>query len=414
MKNQENILEEIHNRFTFLKESSSYKSEFDISIYAKFKKKVFNGVFVHTEGFELINTFSGCQNCHQAFQIDTYGQGCIHDCIYCFAKSYGEQKNEWNNPLPLPLDISEIWNTFYTVFETTEPHKFRDILSKKVPLRLGANSDCFMSMDKAYGVTKELLRILSHYNYPYLIVTRSDLISTDEYMSLLRKDLAAVHISIPSLNEELTKSIEPFAPSPKKRLETIRKLVDHGLWVAARVNPLIPCFPDGHYTKGVKGKAPDFFSYELIDEICKNGAQTVLVGMISMTKPVLEKMSLALKFNLGSLMREDKQGERFHYDFKEVEVYYRNIKEICQKNKVEFTTCYLGSGESEYFRFKHLWDNKEDCCNVKNKVTEHKTDSKDIRIKERVDYVGEGLFERVIVNFCLKLMKRIFKGLDEK
>ncbi len=366
--------------------------------------------------FELINTFSGCQNCHQAFQIDTYGKGCLHDCIYCFAKNYGEQKNEWNNPLQIPLDITEVWSAFYTVFETQDEHEFRDILSQKIPLRLGANSDCFMSMDRKYGVTKELLRILNHYDYPYLIVTRSELVSSPEYMSLLRKDLVAVHISIPSLDEKLTKRIEPFAPSPLKRLSTIKTLVDNDFWVTARVNPLIPCFPDGHYLKGVEGEAPKFFSYELIHEVCEAGAQTILVGMITMPKNVMMKMSTALEFDLSKLMRSSSNGDRFFYDSNEVEKYYERIKDICHTYKVDFTTCYLGSGEPAYYRFKHLWDNQEDCCNAKNRVKKHKKDSLDVRLEERTNYIGNsgGAFNKIIVGLCLKLMKFIFKGLDEK
>jgi DNA repair photolyase len=414
MEESNNLISEISERFKLLQRESSYNSDFDLSVYEDFSKKIKNKQFIHTNVFELINTFSGCQNCHQSFQIDTYGKGCLHECIYCFAKNYGEQKNEWNNPLPLPMDITEVWHAFYTVFETSNGHEFRDVLSKKIPIRLGANSDCFMSIDRKFGVTKELLKILNHYDYPYLIVTRADIIAQPEYVSLLNKDLAAIHISIPSLNEELTKKIEPFAPSPKKRLNTIKTLVDEGFWVTARVNPLIPCYPDGHYILGIEGDAPQFFSYELIHEICSHGAQTILVGMITMPKNVMLKMSAALNFDLSKLMNSSSNGERFFYDFNEVEKYYEKIKEICHSNSVDFTTCYLGSGEPAYFRFKHLWDNQEDCCNAKNKVLKHKSDSRDIRVEERSTYIGDGVIQSAITKFCLKLMKIIFKGLDGK
>ncbi len=415
---EEELLLTIEKKFENLKKTSSYKSTFDILTYRKVAKKL-NGKnvkIIHQEVFELINTFAGCQRCHQAFQIDTYGQGCTHDCIYCFAKNYAEQKNEWNNPLPIPMDITEVWEAFYKTFETSDEHPWKDILKKKIPLRLGANSDCFMSMDRHFGITKELLKILNHYDYPYLIVTRSDLIATDDYIKLLNPNLAAIHISIPSLNEELTKKIEPYAPSPQKRLSTIRKLKENGFWVTARVNPLIPCFPDGHFTKGVTGDAPSFFSFELIEEIGKAGAQSLLAGVITMPKNVMEKMSTALSFDLKTLMDEKSSNEKFQYDWTEIQSYYEKIKEICTKYEIQFTSCYLGSGEPAYFRFKHLWDNQDDCCNAKNRVEAHKIDSHSIEAQQRSEYLTKdgGLVKKIITDMCIKIMKIIFRGLNEK
>jgi DNA repair photolyase len=416
MDNPQEILLDISNRFSHLKKNSNYSTEFDISIYETLYKRLINksGSFVHQNVFELINTYTGCQQCHQAFQIDTYGKGCTHDCIYCFAKNYAEQKNEWNNPMPIPMDISEVWEAFYKTFETNEEHAWREILIKKTPIRLGANSDCFMSMDRKFGITKEFLKILNHYNYPYLIVTRSDLIAKQEYLSLLNKDLAAIHISIPSLNEELTKKIEPHAPSPKKRLETIRTLTQSGFWVTARVNPLIPCHPDGYFTKGVGGDAPNFFNFDLISEIGKAGAQSLLAGVITMPKNVIDKMSQALSFDLSKLT-SNKSG-KFQYTGLEVQEYYKKIKSICSEYNVQFTTCYLGSGEPAYSQFKHLWDNQEDCCNAKNRVKAHKIDSREISLGERSDYISEdqGYIQSLITKACIKLMGYIFKGLNGK
>jgi len=418
MKIENDILHSISERFEFLSQNSSYKSNFDISIYEKTKKRLENKskIFIHQNVFELINTYAGCQQCHQAFQIDTYGKGCTHDCIYCFAKNHAEMTNEWNNPMPLPMDITEVWEAFYKTFDSPQEHPWLEVLSKKIPLRLGANSDCFMPMDRHYGITKELLKILNHYDYPYLIVTRSDLIATDEYIELLNPNLAAIHISIPSLNEELTKKIEPFAPSPSKRLSTIEKLTQKGFWVTARVNPLIPCYPDGYFTEGRTGDAPQFFSFDLIDEIAKAGAQSILSGVITMPKNVMEQMSRALNFDLSKLMKEIGSSDKFHYNFNEVQKYYEEIKNRCQKYNVQFTTCYLGSGEPAYYRFQHLWDNKSDCCNAKNRVQAHKVDSHDIAMEKRSNYLSQdmGFFQKHIMAVCMKLMKFILKGLKDK
>jgi len=122
-----------------------------------------------------------CAQCFHRFEIDTYGRGCVHNCAYCYAKSYLSIRRFWNEPMPFPIDIAAVRKIFATVFETSRSNKFRDILEKRVPLRIGSMSDAFMWMDKKYRVTLELLKILRFYDYPYIIFTRSDLVADDEY-----------------------------------------------------------------------------------------------------------------------------------------------------------------------------------------------------------------------------------------
>jgi DNA repair photolyase len=72
----------------------------------------------------------------------------VHNCAYCYAKSYLSIRRYWNAPMPFPIDIAAIRKIFATVFETAKPNKFRAILERRVPLRLGSMSDAFMWMDK--------------------------------------------------------------------------------------------------------------------------------------------------------------------------------------------------------------------------------------------------------------------------
>ena len=137
----------------------------------------------------------------------------------------------------MPVDITEIWKTFYYAFETDNKARWRDVLKMRVPLRIGSMSDSFMFIDKKYQVTQELLKILNYYDYPYIIFTRSDLISHDEYMELLRPDLCSIQMSIASIDDAMNRLIEPGAPSAKRRLLALQKLVRNGFWTTARLNP---------------------------------------------------------------------------------------------------------------------------------------------------------------------------------
>jgi hypothetical protein len=205
---------------------SKYKCEFDYAAYKglelRYLDKPIRGGITLKTAFRLVNSHATCQQCLYAFEIDTYGRGCIHECVYCYAKAELTVHGYWNTPIPVPVDLNEIRKVFYTVFETDKKNKWREVLEKRIPLRIGSMSDSFMWMDQKYKVTQELLKILKHYNYPYIIFTRSDLVAHDDYIKLLDPKIGAVQFSMSSINDELIKKIEPGAPSAKRRLKALQ------------------------------------------------------------------------------------------------------------------------------------------------------------------------------------------------
>lgn len=219
---------------------SKYQSEFNYEIYAdlerRYKSNPIRGGITFSKPFKLVNAHSTCQQCLYAFEIDTYGRGCVHECQYCYAKAQLTVHGDWNNPIPVPVDVNEIRKVFYTVFETDRKSKWRDILEARIPLRIGSMTDSFMFMDKKYKVTQELLKILKFYRYPYVVFTRSDLIAYEDYVSLLDKDLCAIQMSLSSINDDLNRLIEPGAPSAGRRVSGLEKLSKLGFWTTVRIN----------------------------------------------------------------------------------------------------------------------------------------------------------------------------------
>src|SRR5438128_505809 len=151
---------------------SQYPDTFDYGmydrLYERFGDQQPRGGVVYKGTMKLLEA-QDCAQCFHRFEIDTYGRGCVHNCAYCYAKSYLSIRRYWNEPIPFPMDIAAIRKIFATVFETSKHSKFRHILERRVPLRLGSMSDAFMWIDKKYRVTLELLKMLKFYHYPYLI-----------------------------------------------------------------------------------------------------------------------------------------------------------------------------------------------------------------------------------------------------
>lgn len=321
----------------------------------------------------IINTLFGSRYCHYGFQVDTFVEGCTHNCVYCYAKEEGERDNRWNNPAPKPVDLAAIRDTFETVFGTDAAHPWRPILERRVPLRIGGYSDCFIKSEQKFRVTEGLIRLLVEYRYPHVIVTRSTMAADDRYLEIMDPDLTMPQLSITSLNAELSRAMEPGAPAPELRVQTVERLAKAGFMVGVRCNPLFPIYPDGHYANGLSATADtprfDYFSFGLIDAVAAAGAKSIIAGFTHLS-PVahaaVQKQMTPLGVDLSALLTPARRATgSFAISSREMRAYYERIRDICAATGMDFTTCYLGTGDARYREFDDLWANKEDCCAIK-------------------------------------------------
>ena len=378
---------------------SSYLDSFDWSVYDSLQARYLGrapywGV-VYKTTFRLVNHYANCSKCHYAFELDTYGRGCVHDCIYCYARDQLTMHGCWNTPQPFPVDLAEIRKIFHAVFETNKRSKWRTILEKRIPLRLGSMSDCFMWIDKRYKVTYELLKILKFYRYPYIVFTRSDLVADEEYIAVMDPQLASIQMSISGDNEKLTRLIEPAAPSVHKRFLALRKLAEHGLWTTVRVNPLFPSHPDGYFTdeKGIlerfgsKTNVPTFpiLGERFFDLLSESKVPSVLAGFVRLSPRAVINMSEATGVNFQSFYKPELyeiRGDK-RYSDNEIAIYYKKFQGLCAARGIRFSTCYIGNGTKDYFNYQSLWDNKADCCDARGNVAAFTSSSQDIPWPER-------------------------------
>ena len=383
-----------------LNQLSKYPSNFNYEIYRDIERRyadkpIRGGISMGT-AFRMVNSHSTCQQCLYTFELDTYGRGCSFNCAYCYAKAELTVHGYWNNPIPVPININEIRNAFYTTFETSKKNKWRELLEKRIPLRIGSMSDSFMWSDVKYKVTQELLKILKFYNYPYIIFTRSDLVAHDDYMKLLDPSLASIQFSISSTNDGLIRKIEPGAPSAKRRLIALQKLSESGFWTTVRINPLFPIYPDGYFTNPDfkwEGEVPkfDYSSFDMVDEIAAHKAPAILSGFVRFSGISMNAIERATGINLRQFYNRDqvyKSRRDFHFSDKEIRYYYEQIKRKCIGNKVQFTTCYIGNGEGHFWKDQDLWSNKKDCCNVKDRVASFKSDARKVAFETRLRFTN--------------------------
>lgn len=176
--------------------------------------------------------------CHYPTRLDTYGCGCYHDCKYCYAKSLLSFRNLWFPDDPNIADIKKIEKKIAS-------------LKKGSVVRLGGMTDCFQPLEQKYKVTYNTIKLLNKYNIHYLIVTKSNMIATDEYMSILNKKLAHIQITVTSTNDNISAEYERATPS-SLRIKAIETLQTNGFDVAIRISPFIPEYIDFSILNNIK------------------------------------------------------------------------------------------------------------------------------------------------------------------
>jgi len=161
--------------------------------------------------------------CNYTKRLDSYGCGCQHDCEYCYSKSLLSFRGLWDPLIPSISNIYKIKNRIKK-------------LSTNEVIKLGGMTDCFQPLEMKEKATYRTIQILNQFRINYLIVTKSDLVSNDEYMSIYDKNLAHFQITITSTDEKINYE---KAPPFSKRIETINKLYKQGYDVSLRLSPFI-------------------------------------------------------------------------------------------------------------------------------------------------------------------------------
>ncbi|MDH5184497.1 MAG: PA0069 family radical SAM protein [Gammaproteobacteria bacterium] len=163
-------------------------------------------------------------------------RGCEHGCAYCFSR-----------PTHASLDLSPGLDFETKIF--TKPNAaelLREELArplyKVAPIALGVNTDAYQPIERKLGLTRQILEVLLAHRHPVSLITKSSLIERDRELlvALAELDLVQVTISVTTLEHDLSRSLEPRASSPARRVQTIRNLSAAGIPVSVMFAPLIP------------------------------------------------------------------------------------------------------------------------------------------------------------------------------
>lgn len=167
-------------------------------------------------------------------------RGCEHGCVYCFARP---------SHAYLGLSPGLDFESRLTVKPNAAELLTRELSKPGYEVRtmaIGTNTDPYQPIEREYRITRSILEVLARTNHPVGIVTKSALVQRDIDIlaPMAAKGLARVAISITTLDPKLARALEPRAPTPSKRLETVKQLADAGIPVTVMMAPIIPALND--------------------------------------------------------------------------------------------------------------------------------------------------------------------------
>lgn len=171
--------------------------------------------------------------------INAY-RGCEHGCVYCYAR-----------PTHAYHDLSPGLDFESRLFAKPDAadllrQTFAKPNYRPESLAIGTNTDPYQPIEKRYRITRQILEVMLETRHPVVITTKSNRVLDDiDLLSLLAlQNLAAVTISVTSLDGHTARLLEPRAPAPQRRLEAVRKLAGAGVYVHVNIAPVVPAITD--------------------------------------------------------------------------------------------------------------------------------------------------------------------------
>src|SRR6478609_9312619 len=181
------------------------------------------------------------------YMLNPY-QGCSFNCLYCYIRGskYGENMEEKVTVKTNALSLLD------------KQLAFRGKKSQYGIIALASAIDPYMHIDDTRQLTRGCLELILKHRFPVLIITKStgvmrdlDILSEIDRVAILPEDLktrlkhgAILSFSFSTMDESIAKKLEPGAPSPKARLETMRQCKDQGFLVGVNCIPTLPFLSD--------------------------------------------------------------------------------------------------------------------------------------------------------------------------
>lgn len=165
-------------------------------------------------------------------------RGCTHACHYCFARRYQTQfelgpDDHFSSVILVKINLPEVLER-----EVDKPSWTREQVA------VGTATDPYQPIEGHYKLTRRSIERLIAARTPVGLVTKGPMVVRDADLlaELGRVAGCTVYMSVPSVDDEAWRALEPGTAHPLQRLRAVRQLRDKGVNAGVLMAPVVPGF----------------------------------------------------------------------------------------------------------------------------------------------------------------------------
>jgi DNA repair photolyase len=165
-------------------------------------------------------------------------RGCTHGCHYCFARRYQTQfelgpDDHFSSIILVKVNLVEVLRR-----ELDKPSWLREQVA------VGTATDPYQPIEGHYKLTRGSLEALRAGRTPIGLVTKGPMVVRDADLldDIGRRCGCTVYMSVPTIDDDAWRALEPGTAPPLQRLRAVRQLRDAGVNAGVLLAPVVPGF----------------------------------------------------------------------------------------------------------------------------------------------------------------------------
>jgi len=165
--------------------------------------------------------------------------GCEHACIYCDARS---QRYYLTQNFEEEIIIKDRFaKKLEKTLKKSRTH-LKDVIGP------GGVCDAYQPIEKKVKNTRKLLKVIAKYKFPVNLATKSDLLTRDLdlFKKIAQDTWCTIGFSISTMDEEISRFLEPKSSSPHKRLKALKRIKETvpEIQIGTYFMPIVPFLED--------------------------------------------------------------------------------------------------------------------------------------------------------------------------
>lgn len=286
------------------------------------------------------------------YSLNPY-QGCEHGCSYCYARPTHEYWGfsagiDFERKIMVKKNAPELLEKFF---------RKRNYIPKTI--MLSGNTDCYQPIERELEITQKILEVCLAYRHPVSILSKNALVlrDLDLFIKMNELNLISVALSIPTMNEDLRRKMEPRTSSAIKKLEALKILKENNIPTGAMIAPIIPGLNSDETLKTIKKiseTGADWFGYTLIR--LNDTVEPVFVKWLETSFPDRkDKVISLIKQMRGGKLGEKRYFERYKGEGSIAEMIHKTIeigrnKYFRDRKMVELSAAHFSGSKTQQLK----------------------------------------------------------------